>query len=152
MPFTSTVARFFLACGLLIAAATGWAADDKLTVYKTPGCGCCNRWIEHLRAAGFEVEAHNAGNLDALRREWGVPRRLAGCHTARIGDYVIEGHVPAAQIQRLLREKPAVVGISVPGMPIGSPGMEGPGGGPYDVLTWDKAGRTTVFSTEQPAR
>lgn len=141
-----------LACALLLIAATGQADEDTLTVYKTPGCGCCERWIEHLRAAGFEVEAHNAGNLNALRREWGVPRRLAGCHSARIGDYLIEGHVPAAQIRRLLQEKPAVVGISVPGMPIGSPGMEGPGGRPYDVLTWDKAGRTSVFSTEQPAR
>ncbi len=150
MPPINWLARLVLACTMAVAAVPALADEDKVIVYKTPGCGCCIKWIEHLRAAGFEVEALNSGDLVAVRRELGVPPKLAGCHTAKVGGYVVEGHVPAAQIQRLLHEKPDVVGISVPGMPVGSPGMEGPGGSTYDVLIWDKHGRTGVFSTEQP--
>ena len=126
-------------------------ANDTITVYKSPNCGCCVKWIEHLRSAGFQVEAHDTRNLDAVRKELGVPRKLAGCHTARIGALVVEGHVPADQIQRLLRQ-PAdgAAGISVPGMPVGSPGMEGPGGHEYDVFIWRKDGQVERFATVAP--
>jgi len=142
----------------LIAGALAWhggvlAAESALppvTVYKSPSCGCCEKWIEHLRAAGFPVQAHDHRNLDRLRANLGVPRAMAGCHTAQVGGYAVEGHVPAAQILRLLEEKPQVVGISVPGMPIGSPGMEGEGGHEYRVFAWREDGSRSVFSVEQP--
>jgi hypothetical protein len=135
---------------LLAGNASAQQSNDTITMYKTPGCGCCEKWAEHLRAAGFRVDARDAGNLNAVRKELGVPPRLAGCHTAKVGRYVVEGHVPAQQIERLLQEQPDVAGISVPGMPVGSPGMEGPGGHDYDVVSWDKAGRTRVFATVPP--
>ncbi|MCC7546952.1 MAG: DUF411 domain-containing protein [Burkholderiales bacterium] len=149
--------RKFLATTLL-ASTIAWqgsalSADNALptvTVYKTPSCGCCEKWIQHLREAGFPVEAHDRGNLDRVRSQLGVPRSMAGCHTAQVGGYAVEGHVPAAQIQRLLAEKPEVVGISVPGMPVGSPGMEGEGGHEYRVMAWRRDGGSSVYSVEQP--
>jgi hypothetical protein len=126
-------------------------ANDTITVHKSPNCGCCVKWLEHLRAAGFQVEAHETRNLDAVRKVLGVPRKLAGCHTARIGGLVVEGHVPSDQIQRLLRQPPdGVAGISVPGMPVGSPGMEGPAGRDYDVFIWRKDGQVERFATVAP--
>lgn len=149
--------RNFLAIALLAAAMTGHvpvrSADNALpamTVYKSPNCGCCEKWIQHLREAGFPVSAHDHGNLDRVRGQLGVPRALAGCHTAQVAGYAIEGHVPAAQIRRLLSEKLDVTGISVPGMPIGSPGMESEGGRAYRVLAWRKDGSSSVYSVEQP--
>ena len=135
---------------MLAGAPPGAAAEPEMTVFKTPGCGCCEKWIEHLRAAGLEVKAKDVGNLDALRARLGVPRKLAGCHTATIDGYLVEGHVPAAQVLRLLRDRPVLAGISVPGMPVGSPGMEGPGGAPYNVLSWTRDGNIEVMSVEQP--
>jgi hypothetical protein len=135
---------------LLAGSVPGRAADATVMVYKSPNCGCCEKWIEHLRAAGLKVEAKNAGNLDAVRRQLGVPGKLAGCHTATIGGYVVEGHVPAAQVLRLLRDKPPLAGISVPGMPVGSPGMEGRGGRPYEIMSWRKDGSVEVIAVEQP--
>jgi hypothetical protein len=126
------------------------AQNTTVTVYKNAGCGCCEKWIEHLRAAGFDVQAHDAHNLDGIRSRLGVPPKLAGCHSAKVANYVVEGHVPADQIHRLLAEAPDVLGISVPGMPIGSPGMEGPGGSDYQVLSWRKDGKVQVFATVKP--
>jgi len=142
----------------LLAASLVWSggalsadnARPTVTVYKTPSCGCCEKWIEHLRAAGFPVESHDHGNLERVRKQLGVPRAMAGCHTAQVAGYAVEGHVPAAQIERLLAEKPDVAGISVPGMPVGSPGMEGEGGREYRVFAWRKDGSSNVFSVEQP--
>lgn len=135
----------------ILLASGGTAANDSVTVYKSPNCGCCVKWIEHLRSAGFLVEARDTRNLGAMQKELGVPRKLAGCHTAVIGDLVVEGHVPADQIQRLLREPhDGVAGISVPGMPVGSPGMEGPGGHDYEVLIWRKDGSVERFATVAP--
>lgn len=134
------------------AAQSEENANPLVTVYKTPACGCCEKWIQHLRAAGFTVEAHDHGNLDRVREQLGVPRKMAGCHSAQVAGYSVEGHVPADQIKRLLAEKPEVVGISVPGMPVGSPGMEGEGGSEYRVFAWRKDGSTAVFSVEQPRR
>lgn len=141
-----------IAPSTLLRARVAMAADATLPpieVYKTPGCQCCEKWMDHLRDAGFQVHAQD-GKLNAMRRQLGIPGKLIGCHTAVVGDYVVEGHVPAAQIKRLLRDKPQVAGISVPGMPVGSPGMEGPGGKPYDVLSWRKSGEVEVFSHETP--
>ena len=132
------------------AAQSEENANPLVTVYKTPACGCCEKWIDHLCAAGFTVEAHDQANLDRVRKQLGVPRKMAGCHSAQVAGYAIEGHVPADQIKRLLAEKPEVVGISVPGMPVGSPGMEGEGGQAYRVFAWRKDGSTAVFSVEQP--
>jgi hypothetical protein len=118
-------------------------------VYKDPTCGCCAIWVEHLRKAGFTASVNDVGDLNAVKTKYGVPQRARSCHTAFVDGYVIEGHVPAADVQRLLKQRPAVVGLAVPGMPIGSPGMEVAGMKPqaYDVLAFDKAGQTTVFAS-----
>lgn len=104
-------------------AAARW---PQVAVHKDPNCGCCGGWAEHLRAAGFPVRIVDSNDLAAVRRRLGVPEELAGCHSAQVGDYVVEGHVPEAAIKRLLSEKPSATGIAVPGMPLGSPGMDGP--------------------------
>jgi hypothetical protein len=118
-------------------------------VYKDPTCGCCALWVEHLRKAGFTATVADVEDMNAVKTKHGVPRQARSCHTALVGDYVVEGHVPAADVQRLLKLRPSVVGIAVPGMPIGSPGMEVAGmkPQPYDVLVFDKAGQTTVFAS-----
>ena len=118
----------------------------EVTVYKSPTCGCCTKWIAHLEANGFNVNAHDVADLTQVKREHGVRRGLTSCHTALVDGYVIEGHVPANDIQRLLQERPDVVGLAVPGMVMGSPGMEGPTSEPYNVLTFDREGYTTVFA------
>ena len=118
----------------------------EITVYKNPTCGCCSKWIAHLEANGFEVVAHDMENMASVKIENGIRREFTACHTAVIDGYVIEGHVPAEDIQRLLRDRPAVAGIAVPGMPIGSPGMEGPNPRAYDVLTFDNLGNTSVYA------
>lgn len=122
------------------------AGLEPITVYKSPTCGCCIKWVRHLEDNGFKVEAINRKDMSVIKSENGVPRRLASCHTAIIDGYVIEGHVPAADIKRLLKERPDVTGLTAPGMPMGSPGMEGPRQDRYDVLTFTREGDTTVFS------
>lgn len=140
-----------LALALVMGVSTAAQKPLPVQVYKSATCGCCSVWVEHLRRSGFAPTSTNVTDLDAVKTKHGVPVRGQSCHTALVGGYVIEGHVPAAEIHRLLKEKPAgVVGLAVPGMPIGSPGMEGPGARPYNVLAFDKQGRTTVFSTQRP--
>lgn len=119
------------------------------TVYKTPTCGCCQAWVDHLEANGFRVATVDREDLTPIKAEHGVGEHLASCHTALIGGYVVEGHVPAADITRLLRERPAVAGIAVPGMPSGSPGMEMPGAPAdrYDVVSFERTGATRVFAS-----
>jgi hypothetical protein len=104
--------------------------------------------VGHLRASGFEIREENVGDLAPIKRRLQVPEALEGCHTAVVESYVVEGHVPADLIQRMLRERPAILGLAVPGMPVGAPGMEAPGRAPerYDILTFDRSGRTTVFA------
>ncbi|RDD68677.1 DUF411 domain-containing protein [Paracoccus versutus] len=116
-----------------------------VTVTKDPGCGCCGGWIDHMRAAGFPVHAVNSDEVFALKERLGVPPDLASCHTAEVAGYVIEGHVPATAIRRLLAERPQAIGLATPGMPAGSPGMDLPGTEPesYDVLLFDASGRKT---------
>ena len=125
----------------------GAAVDaTEITVYKSPTCGCCNAWIDHLEDNGFSVIKKDLRDTSPIKAAHGVTPGLASCHTALVDGYVVEGHVPAADIRRLLSERPAVKGLTVPGMPMGSPGMEGPRKDPYNVLTFDGQGRTTVFS------
>ena len=143
--------QLFGILSLVIAAGRRGLAQSgpAVQVYKDPTCGCCALWVEHLRKAGFTATVTDVEDMTALKTKHGVPPRARSCHTAVTGDYVIEGHVPAADVQRLLKERPSVVGIGVPGMPIGSPGMEVAGvkPQPYDVLAFDKAGQTTVFAS-----
>lgn len=118
-----------------------------MTVYKSPTCGCCAKWIDHLEADGFMVEVRDVGNLGEIKQEMGVPRNMSSCHTGRIGDYVIEGHVPAEDIRRLLVERPDVHGLAVPGMPIGSPGMEQGGRQEaYKVYAFAPSGSSDIFA------
>jgi hypothetical protein len=142
-----------MAASLVVTGARVLAAQADLpevVVYKTPTCGCCSKWVAHLRDAGFKVRTIDLEDLDPIRRDWKVPPKLASCHTARVGRYVIEGHVPAADIRRLLETQPRVDGLSVPGMPIGSPGMEqGNVVEPYDVLSFNAAGETRVFASHR---
>jgi hypothetical protein len=124
--------------------------DRVIQVYKTPWCGCCDGWVDHARAAGFEVEVVDLNDLTNVKREHGITVDLASCHTSVVGGYYVEGHVPAAMIERLLREKPEIRGIAVPGMPIGSPGMEGPNPVAYDVIAVGRDGGRSVFERIQP--
>lgn len=141
------------ASGATVDAASGLAADaggalPMVTVRKHPTCGCCSVWIDHLREAGFPVAAHDVEDMAAVKDAAGVPQAMASCHTAEVGGYFIEGHVPAGDIARLLRERPSARGLAVPGMPLGSPGMEHPQGivQPYQVLLVQEDGDTREFS------
>ena len=123
------------------------AAKPVVEVFKLPSCGCCGVWVTHLEQNGFDVKSTNVRDMTAVKRQTGVPRALASCHTALVDGYIVEGHVPADDVKRLLSERPDVAGISVPGMPIGSPGMEGPNPQPYDVLAFDEDGSVTHFAS-----
>lgn len=127
-------------------ALTARQAAPSVVVYKTPTCGCCTKWVEHLEANGFRVMAQNRDDLTPIRRQHGIPPRLTSCHTALVGSYVVEGHVPAADVKRLLADKPAIKGIAVPGMPIGSPGMEGPTPQRYETIAFTADGQLSVFA------
>ena len=117
-----------------------------IKVYKTPQCGCCKGWVQHLRANGFQVETMDMPDLSMIKQKYGVAPALQACHTAIVNGYVVEGHVPADIILKMLKERPAVAGIAVPGMPSGSPGMDGGSKQAYDVLTFDRAGHTKVYA------
>jgi hypothetical protein len=131
--------------GLVLAGVTRARAADlpRMVVTKDPSCGCCRAWAEHVRGAGFPVEIVESAEVGRLKARLGVPQDLAGCHTAEVGGYVVEGHVPAAAIRRLLAERPAATGLAVPGMPVGSPGMEVEGSPPetYEVVLFGPSGR-----------
>jgi hypothetical protein len=118
-----------------------------MTVYKSPTCGCCSEWVKHVEQAGYTVTVRDLPDLTEMKASFGIPRALESCHTGQIGGYLVEGHVPADLITKMLRDKPAMRGIAVPGMPIGSPGMEGGTPERYQVLLFDKAGRTRVYAT-----
>lgn len=136
-----TTAVLAATLGLPLAAI---AAKPVVEVYKSEYCGCCKEWIKHLEASGFEVKAQNVEDTSVVREKFGMPAKYGSCHTARVNGYVVEGHVPAPEIKRLLEEKPKAVGLAVPGMPMGSPGMEGPTRHAYDVVLVkpDNAGHT----------
>lgn len=144
------------------AAAPLWAqakpaAIDPLAVevWKDPSCGCCGDWIDHMQKNGFKVTTHDVGNT-AVRKRLGLPEKYGSCHTALVGGYLIEGHVPASDVRALLQQKPKALGLAVPGMPVGSPGMDGAVYGnrrdPYDVLLVARDGSTRVFSSHNKAK
>jgi hypothetical protein len=139
-----------LSLGLLLGSAmlgTGaLSAEQTITVYKSPTCGCCDKWVAHLEENDFAVETVDITDLRMVKSMAGIAPEHASCHTARVGDYVIEGHVPADDIRRLLAERPDARGLTVPGMPMGSPGMESSQPEHYEVLLLDKDGKTTVFA------
>ncbi|MCR5878917.1 DUF411 domain-containing protein [Phenylobacterium sp. J367] len=137
---------------MLLAGGACAAPARALTVYKTPWCGCCTGWIDHMRRAGFKADVVELEDLAPVRERHGVPFALSSCHTALVGTYVVEGHVPAPDVERLLRERPKALGILAPGMPLGSPGMETPRGDkePYNtLLLLDRSGRTAVFARHE---
>ena len=117
-----------------------------MTVYKTKTCGCCAKWVDHLRANGFAVTVNDVPSTEPYRKQYGVPDNLQSCHTGVVNGYTVEGHVPAADIQKLLKTKPRAKGIAVPGMPMGSPGMEGPRSDAYATVLFDATGKATVFA------
>jgi hypothetical protein len=125
------------------------AEEADIVVYKTPACGCCVNWIaHHLRDSGLNVSVVDVPSTEPIHKRFGVPRRLGSCHTGVFGDYWVEGHVPADLVQKLMTEKPDdIIGIAVPGMPMGSPGMEGPNPAEYQVLAYGKDGNVTVYAT-----
>jgi hypothetical protein len=131
---------------VLLLGGAGGVAAVEITVSKTPQCGCCKKWVDHLRTNGFEVAVVDMDSVEPVKRQNGVPAALGSCHTAVVDGYVVEGHVPADLIERLLNERPEVKGLAVPGMPMGSPGMEGPQKHPYQVLTFDDEGQTSVYA------
>jgi len=138
-------AQAVIAFTLVSSASLVQAADGE--VYKSPSCGCCKLWVKHMQEQGFELEVHNVQNMQPVKLEAGIQPQYMSCHTAKIDGYVIEGHVPAEDVKRLLATRPNVKGIAVAGMPVGSPGMEqGDRIQPYQVLAFDEHGRTRVFS------
>jgi hypothetical protein len=142
-----------LAGSILIGALTGtgaYASATAVEVYKSSTCKCCEKWVDHMRANGFTVNTHDVGNKEARERA-GISTTLGSCHTALVDGYAIEGHVPAQDVKRLLKERPRAIGLTAPGMPHGSPGMEGARSDPYDVLLINKQGDTTVYSHHSPS-
>ncbi len=133
------------------AAAPGAETWPVVEVYKDPSCGCCSTWVAHMRADGFTVRTMETTDVASVKTAHGVPDSFWACHTALVGGYVIEGHVPASDVERLLTERPAIAGLAVPGMPAGSPGMEMPGvpAQPYNVMAFDTTGHTSVFASHQ---
>jgi len=146
------ISRFALiAVGLLALTSCSRNSDGSsntlVTVYKSEGCGCCEKWVHHLQQAGFAVDVHNLDNLGPTKERVGIPPAMGSCHTAVVGGYFVEGHVRAEDIQRLLRDHPDAKGLTVPAMPVGSPGMEVPGKSqPYDVFLVSKDGSTSVYA------
>lgn len=155
--FVKTFGVHRIAAAGAVVVALGWAgsvwiaaqtpAKPQMTVYKSSTCGCCSNWVEHMKANGFDVKAINVDDVDKVKRAQGVPDSAASCHTALVNGYVVEGHVPADAVLKMLKEKPAITGIAVPGMPMGSPGMEVPGGQKeaYNIVSFDKAGKTAIY-------
>jgi len=147
------IAAATLLAALIVAAAAPGPARSRgpgrVTIYKDPACGCCRKWAARLAADGFDVDTVNVASpdaLDVIRRDHGVPRSLASCHTAIVGGYVFEGHVPIALVERVLREHPPIAGLAVPGMPSTGEGMDMPTGEHYDVLAVHRDGTTTVYA------
>lgn len=139
----AVAAALLLSSGSLFASAL-----PQVEVFKSPYCGCCAAWVDHMKAAGFQVKVTQVSGTSAARKSLGLPDALASCHSAKVGNYVLEGHVPATEVQRLLASKPAAIGLAVPGMPASAPGMDAPGrNDTYQVLLIDKQAKSTVFAS-----
>jgi len=138
--------RIALALVLISASAAFAQGAPKVEVFKSASCGCCGGWVDHMRQNGFEVSTHDVDDVPATRKKLGMPDRLGSCHSAKVAGYVIEGHVPAADIRRLLKEKPKAIGLAVPGMVPSSPGMDGPKTA-YDTLLVKRDGSTHIFAS-----
>ncbi len=144
--------RSFLSSAVALAAlatvsAHAVVALPEVQVFKSPSCGCCGAWVEHMKAAGFAVKVTEVNDTTAARKRLGMPDRYGSCHSATVGGYVLEGHVPATEVKRLLKAKPKAVGLAVPGMPPSAPGMDTPGRkDPYQVLLVDTGGQPTVLA------
>lgn len=138
--------RIALTLALLSVTAAFAQGAPKVEVFKSPSCGCCGAWVEHMRQNGFQVSTHDVNDVPAARKKLGMPDRLGSCHSAKVDGYVIEGHVPAADIRRLLKDRPQAIGLAVPGMVPGSPGMEAAQPMPYDTLLVARDGTTRVFA------
>ncbi len=141
-----TLAVVVAAAPLPVASAHMHPPRPEITVYKSPTCGCCTKWVEHLRKHGFKVKTHDTEDMDAVKASLGIPADLGSCHTAVVGKYRIEGHVPAADIDRLLAKKPKIAGLAVPGMPSGSPGMENGRSDRFDVIAFAPGRKSSVFA------
>jgi hypothetical protein len=131
---------------LAMPSVSALAQNPAILVHKDPNCGCCTGWVQHLRDAGFAVTVEETADLEVVRKRLGVPADLAACHTAEVAGYVIEGHVPALAVRKLLNERPDAIGLAVPGMPIGSPGMEGGAPQRYDAVLFGTTGRRPFMS------
>lgn len=131
---------------LLTPAAWATAAMPTVEVYKSPTCGCCGKWVEHMKANGFKVVTHETNDVTPHKQRLGVPVGMGSCHTAEVGGYLIEGHVPAADVKRLLAEKPKAKGLVSPGMPQSAPGMDMPGKQPYEIFLVRQDGSTSSFA------
>lgn len=143
--------HLLVALTAVLVAAPAFAAQEVIDVYKSTTCGCCGKWIAHLRDNDFEVRAHDVDDASRSQFSQGVPRALGSCHTAKVGGYLVEGHVPAREIRRLLEKRPRAAGLAVPGMPRGSPGMESGIQDEHSVLLFQSDGSYTVFE-RYPAR
>lgn len=138
------------AAAVLSIHGAAWAAAPVVDVYKTATCGCCKEWVRHLQENGFTVRTHEVNNPSDYRAKFGIPDRFGSCHTGVVNGYALEGHVPAADIQRLLKQKPKAAGLAVPAMPMGAPGMEGPRQDPYDVYLVRQDGNAAVYQHYGP--
>ena len=137
---------------VLILSSALWGQQPKpkpiaMSVYKSPSCGCCSLWVDYMRKNGFDAKVQDVDNIGALKLKLGVREEFSSCHTTEVGGYIVEGHVPVEVVQRMLKERPKIAGIAVPGMPAGSPGMEVPGGrkDSYNILAFTSDGKTTVY-------
>ena len=146
----SGIGTLVLAAWLVLLAHPAEADPQAIQVYKSPTCGCCQKWVDHLRSRSYTVTVSDVPDVGRVKRDLGVPSGASSCHTALVGGYFIEGHVPEEDISRLLAERPNIAGLAVPGMPIGSPGMEGPNPQAYSVLAVHKDGKVTVFAEHRP--
>mgnify|MGYP001156679738 FL=1 len=145
--------RLLIGIGALVFSTWVGAVDlPEVEVFKSPYCGCCSAWAEHMRSNGFTIRETNVNDVPATRNRLGMPERYGSCHTAKVGDYVIEGHVPAADIKRLLKERPKAVGLAAPGMPQGSPGMESQNPVAYDVILVKSDGAAKVYAHHEPVK
>ena len=139
-----TIAKVILS-GALVIPVLAHAAMPIVDVYKSASCGCCGEWVKHMEKNGFTVKTHDVANPSDYREKFGIPKQFGSCHTATVAGYAIEGHVPAADVKRLIKAKPKAKGLAVPAMPLGSPGMEGPRKDPFDVLLVKADGSTSVY-------